>query len=154
MQHKKTTNAILTLGHILQAHVEHGIVQSSSHQEFQTQVVNALGIAEGLALLGLIPVGNEAITEGQTGGRVRSGFIAVKHATRQGGLDMADNLLLKAILVGDALDLVPPPCFALGFGDRGWRKKVALAAAFPNASCLVCSVFFLFFLLFLLCRLF
>jgi hypothetical protein len=30
---------------------------------------------------------------------------------------MADNLFLKAILVGDALDLVPPPCFALGFGD-------------------------------------
>lgn len=116
-QAKEQLHSILTLGYILQAHVEHGIVQSSSHQEFQTQVVNALGIAERLTLLGLVPIGDEAITESQTGGRVRGGFIAVKHATRQGCLDMADNLFLKGILVGDALDLVPPPCFALGFGD-------------------------------------
>lgn len=107
----------LTLGNILQPHIEHGIVQGSSHEELQTEVVNTLGIAECLALLGLVPVGDESITEGQAGGCVRGSLVAVEHATGQGGFDMADNFLLKGVLVGDVLDLIPPPCLALGLGN-------------------------------------
>lgn len=104
---------------MLQSHVEHGIVQGTAHEEFQTEIVDALGIAECLALLGLVPLDDETITEGQTGGGVRSSLVAVEHAASQGSLDMTDDLSLKVVLVADGLDLVPPPCFTLGLGDRG-----------------------------------
>ena len=73
-------------------------------------------------MLSAVPLEDETITEGQTAGRVGGLFVAVVQATGKGGLDMANNLLLKAVLVLEAAGLVFEPSLALAFGNRGWLK--------------------------------
>ncbi len=53
----------LTLGNVFVANVEHGIVESTAHEEFEAEVVDTLGVTVGLLLLSLVPIGNEAIAE-------------------------------------------------------------------------------------------
>lgn len=108
-----------TLGRVLEPDVEHGVVQSPSHQKLQAEVVDTLAVAVRLALLGLVPVGDEAVAERKARRCVRRRLIAVEHAAGQRGLDMADDLLLEASLVCKVLDLVLLPRLALRFGDGG-----------------------------------
>lgn len=115
----------LTLGSVLLSNVQHSVVQSAAHEELKTEVVDTLGIAICLALLGSIPIKNQAVTEGQTGGRVGSMFIAVEHGTGKSGLDMTDNLLLEAIFASESARLVALPCVALGLGNRGYSEGVS-----------------------------
>jgi len=107
-----------SLGEILLSNVEHSIVQGSSHQELQAEVVDTLAVSKGLTLLGAIPLKDQTITESQAGGGVSGSLVAVEHATSQRGLDMADNLALEAILVLEAGALVFQPGLALRFRDR------------------------------------
>lgn len=117
--------AALTLGNILQSDVEHGIVEGTAHEKLQREVVDTLSVDEGLALLGLVPLLDQTVAEGQTGGRVRSRLVAVEHATGESGLDMADDIRLKLLLglEGSSLGLVP--CFALGLRDGSYSETVS-----------------------------
>lgn len=124
----------LTLGNILQANVEHGIVKRPAHQELQTQVVDPLTICESLALLSSVPFEDQAVAEGQAGSRVGSRFVAVEHATRKCCLDMTDNLVLEFILVLKATDLMFGPGFSLGFWDRSCVVDDLLARTPPCPS--------------------
>lgn len=110
----------LTLGGILQTNVEHSIVQSASHQEFETEIIHTLRVAVGVTLLSAIPVKDQSITESQAGSRVGSVLVAIVQASSKSGFDMADNLFLEAILVLEAGGLVSLPSLTLGFGDRSW----------------------------------
>jgi hypothetical protein len=105
----------LTLGCILEADIEHGIVQSAAHEKFETKIVDALGIAESLTLLGAVPVENELVAERQAGGGVCSVLVAVEHASGKGSLDMADDLLLKVLGGLEGLSLTPLPGLTLRF---------------------------------------
>lgn len=111
-----------TLGKVLLADIQHGIVKRPAHQELQTQVVDPLAVRESLALLGPIPLQNEAIAESKTGGRVRSGFVAVEHAPGEGGLDVADDFGLKAIFVFEALDLMLGPGLTLWLRNGSYKE--------------------------------
>lgn len=107
-----------TLGHILQSNVQHGIVQGSAHQELQTQVVDSLSICKGLSLLCLVPFGDQAISECQTGRGIGCRLIAIEHATSKCSFDMSNDLFLKIFLVYEGLGLEFLPCGALWFGNR------------------------------------
>jgi hypothetical protein len=107
----------LTLRQLLLANVQHGIVQSPAHEKFQTQVVNPFAISEGLALLGAVPLEDEAITEGKTACRVCCRLVAVEHATSQCRLDVANETGLEAIFVLEGADLVLEPCLSLRLRD-------------------------------------
>ena len=107
-----------TLGNILETNVEHSIVERPSHEELETEVVHPLAVGEGLALLGAVPLKDQAVAEGQAGGRVGGRLVAVEHAAGECGLDMADDLLLELVRVLEAVHLVLSPCHSLGFGDR------------------------------------
>lgn len=106
-----------TLCSILLTHVEHSIVKSTAHQELETEVIHALGVAISLSLLSSVPIKDQAITESQTGSRVGSMFIAVEDRAGKSGLDMADNLFLEAFFASKATRLVALPCFTLRFGN-------------------------------------
>lgn len=121
----KLNLSLLTLGSVLLAHVQHGVVQGAAHEELKTEVVDTLRIAVCLTLLSSVPIKNQAVTESQTGGRVGSMFVAVEHGTGKGGLDMTDNLLLEAIFASESTRLVALPCFALGFGNRSYSESVS-----------------------------
>jgi hypothetical protein len=108
---------MLTLCAVLEADIEHGIVQRSSHEELETEIVDALRVPVGLFLLRLVPIENQAIPEGQAGGRVGSILIAIKHTPSERGLDMADNLLLEFALIMKPAGLVTLPGLALGLGN-------------------------------------
>ena len=107
--------------HILQADIQHSVIQSPAHEKLKTKVVDTLGIGRSLALLCFVPLGNEAVTESQAGGRVGRAFVAVEQASGEGCLDMANHLLFEPILVGEAFDLVLLPSFALRFGDGSYQ---------------------------------
>lgn len=112
----------LTLGDILEANVQHGIVERPAHEELQTQVVDPLTIGEGLALLGTVPFQDQAVAEGQAGGRVGGRLVAVEHAASQRRLDMTNHLVLELILVLEAVDLVLGPCLTLWLGNRSCKS--------------------------------
>lgn len=128
---------LLTLGSVLLAHVQHGVVQGTAHEELKTEVIDTLGIAVCLTLLSSVPVKNQAVTESQTGGRVGSMFVAVEHGTGKGGLDMTDNLFLEAIFASETTRLVALPCFSLGFGDRSYSecKREPRTAQIEGTEC-------------------
>lgn len=105
------------LGDVLLADVEHGVVEGPAHEELEAQVVDPLAIGEGVALLGPVPLQDEAVPEGQAGGGVCGLLVAVEDAAREGGLDVADDLALEAILVLEPLGLVLGPGLPLGLRD-------------------------------------
>ena len=109
---------------VLLTNIQHGIVQSPAHQKLQAQVVNAFGIGKRLALLGTVPLKNEAVAEGQAGGGVGGCLIAVEHAAGQRGLDVAHNLTLESIFVLKAAGLMLQPGRSLGFRDRSCSEDV------------------------------
>lgn len=106
-----------TFGGVLEAYIENGIVEGTAHEKLQAEVVDTLGIAVGVALLRLVPIGNEAVTEGQAGGGVGGLFVAVEQAAGQGGLDVADDLAFEAVCVFKILDRMAAPCLTLRFRD-------------------------------------
>lgn len=110
----------LTLGDVLQAHIEDGVVEGTAHEELEGEIVDALRVTEGLALLGSVPLGDEAVTEGQGSGRVGGRLVAVVQAAGQGRLDMTDDLLLETLDVLEGLGLVLSPGGALRLGDRSY----------------------------------
>lgn len=112
------------LGDVLLADVEHGVVEGPAHEELQAQVVDPLAVGEGLALLGPVPLQDEAVPEGQAGGGVCGLLVAVEDTARQGGLDVADDLALEAILVLEALGLVLGPSLPLGLGDGSCAMNI------------------------------
>jgi hypothetical protein len=100
--------------------------------------VNALLVSEGLALLRLVPVQDQAVSEGQGRSSVGGGFIAVEEGARKSGLDMANSVFRKVVCrreglghllewsvispLGDALSQLTyklPPCLAL----RLWNTR-------------------------------
>lgn len=114
----------LTLGDVFALDVEHGIVESSAHQEFEREVVYPLAVGEGLPLLCLVPVFDQTVAESQGSSGIRSHVIAVEHATGQSGLDMADNFLFELVLVLEAVELVLGPSITLRLRDRGWEQSL------------------------------
>lgn len=79
----------------------------STHLVFPQHTVESLLVGEGLPLLGLVPVDNEAVSEGKCSARVGSAvlwlvaanvrlqeknlqLIAVEQGSRQSGLNMFD----------------------------------------------------------------
>jgi hypothetical protein len=107
----------LTLGRVLETHVQHGIVESAAHEEFETEVVDALWVAEGLTLLSTVPVENKLVAKRQTGGRICGILVAIEHASGEGRLNMAHDLLLKVLRSFEGLDLTPLPCLTLRLRD-------------------------------------
>jgi hypothetical protein len=99
------------------ANVQHGIVQSPAHQELQAQVVNTFAVGKSLALLGAVPLEDEAVTEGKTACCVRCRLVAVEHAAGQRRLNVANKTGLEAIFVLEGADLVLQPCLSLRFRD-------------------------------------
>ena len=124
-----------TFSYILGTDIEHRVVERPPHEELQAEVVDTLAVGVGLALLGPVPLQDQPVAEGQARGGVGSRLVAVEHAPGQGGLDVADDLLLEAILVLEPASLVLEPCLTLWFGDRGcldmgrvvsrWRELAA-----------------------------
>lgn len=112
------------LGDVLLADVEHGVVEGPAHEELQTQVVDPLAVGKGVALLRPVPLQDEAVPEGQAGRGVCSLLVAVEDAARQGGLDVADDLALEAILVLETLGLVLGPSLPLGLGDGSCAMNI------------------------------
>ncbi|GJC79271.1 hypothetical protein ColLi_02109 [Colletotrichum liriopes] len=109
---------LLTLGNVLQADVQHGVVEGATHEELEREVVDALSVDEGLALLSLVPLLDQTVTEGQAGGGVGSCLIAVEHAASQSGFDMADHLRFELVLALERSGLSLGPCGALRLWDR------------------------------------
>jgi hypothetical protein len=128
LQSLTTAREVLTFGNTLQAKVQHGIVQRTAHEKLQTEVVDTLGIGECLALLGFVPVLDEAVSECQTGGRVGSVLIAVIQTASERGLDMADDLVLETVTISEAFDLVLGPGLALGLRDGSWSNGKSVQA--------------------------
>lgn len=116
---------MLTLGRVLLSNIEHGIVQGAAHQKLKTEVVDALGVAVSLTLLGFVPVQDQTITEGQASGRIGGVLVAIEDASSERGFNMTDNLLLKVVLAPEATSLVFLPCLALGFGDGSYSRWLA-----------------------------
>ncbi len=108
-----------TLRSVLEAYIEYGVVEGTAHEKLQAEVVDTLVIAVRVALLRLVPIGNEAVAEGEASGGVGGLFVAVEQAAGQSSLDMTDDFALKPVRVFKILDRVAVPCFALGFRDRG-----------------------------------
>lgn len=111
------------LGDVLLANVKHGVVEGAAHQELQTEVVDALAVGKGLTLLGPVPLEDEAVPEGQAGGGVCCPFVAVVDTAGEGRLDVADDLVLEAVLVLEAIGLVLGPSLPLGFRNGSWETK-------------------------------
>ena len=112
-----------TFSHVLQSNVQHGIVKSSTHQEFQTEIVDPLPIREGLPLLCAVPLRDQPVPECKTGGGIRSSLIAVEHAASKCSLNMANDLLLELILGGEAVGSEFLPRFPLRLGDRSYERQ-------------------------------
>lgn len=113
---------MLTLGGVFVTDVEHCIVECPAHEKLETEIVNTFGIAVGLALLRAIPVENQSIAKSQARGRVGGALVAIEHAPRKRGLDMADDFLLEAVLVGEAGTTVSLPRLSLGLRNRSCRR--------------------------------
>lgn len=107
----------LTLGNILEAHIQHGIVQGTTHEKLEGEIVDALGIAEGLTLLRAVPLRHQAVAESKASRRVCCRLVAVVQTPGEGRLNVANDFLLEAIAVLERLRLVLCPCFALRLGD-------------------------------------
>lgn len=122
-----------TFGSVLQSDIQHGIVQGSSHEELKTEVVDTLGIAIRLSLLRLVPIENQAVSEGQASGGVSRLLIAVEDAASERGLNMTDNLLLEVFLGAESRRLVALPSLALGLRNGGLREWLARSRE-ENAS--------------------
>lgn len=105
-----------TLCNVFESNVQHRIVQRSTHQELQAQIVDTLGICERLPLLCAIPFRNQLIPERQTRRRIGCRLVTVEHASSKGSLDMADNFLFEflGILKALCLELLPSCTLALG----------------------------------------
>ena len=108
-----------TLRDVLCANVEYGIVQRATHQEFETKVVDTLGVGQGLTLLSPVPLLDQTITDGEAGGRVCGRLVAVEQATSQVGLDVANDLFLELILGPEAFKGIFVPSLTLRLGNRG-----------------------------------
>lgn len=109
--------SIHTFCDVLQAKVEHGIVHGTSHEELQTEIIHALAVGKSLTLLRLVPVGDQAITEGQRGRRVGSALITVVQTAGECSFDVSDNLLLESIDIRESLHLMLGPSLSLGLGN-------------------------------------
>lgn len=121
----KANISSLTLGDVLQAHIENGVVQGTAHEELEGEIVDTLGVAECLALLGPVPLGDEAVAESQGGSRVGGRLVAVVQAAGEGSLDMADDLFLETLDVLEGLGFVLGPGRTLRLGDRGCGERLA-----------------------------
>lgn len=115
----------LTLCRVLLANVEHGIVEGAAHEELEGEVVDALRVGKGLALLRLVPVDDKLVAEGQAGGRVGGRLVAIEHRASQRRLHVPDHRLLKVIRVTEARHLVLQPGRPLALGNRGCSESHA-----------------------------
>ena len=85
-------SVIHTSCHVLQANIEHSIVQCSSHQKFQREIwtyisrgllsllrashtVNPFLVCEGLSLLSSVPFNDESVPESQRSARISSSSV-------------------------------------------------------------------------------
>lgn len=118
--------ASLTLGGVLETHVQHSIVESAAHEEFETEVVDALWVSEGLTLLSTVPVQNELVAKCQTSRRIRSVFVTIEHASGKGRLDMANDFVLEVLWSFESLVLAPLPCLTLRLGNGGFTELSAI----------------------------
>jgi hypothetical protein len=123
---------VRAFGNILQSHVQHSIIQSSTHQELQTQVVDTLGITESLSLLSAVPLCDQSISECQTGSSICSGLVAIEHRSGKGSFDMANDLLLEFVFICEGMSLELLPCCALRFGDRSYIIRYSLESIFES----------------------
>lgn len=114
---------MLTLGSILQANIQHSIIQSPTHEEFETKVVNALGVPISLSLLRLVPVKNQAVTKSQAGSRVGSPLVNIEHTPGKGCFDMAHNFLLELVWIFETGSLAALPGLALRLRNRGYKVR-------------------------------
>lgn len=116
----------LTLSNILEPNIQHSIIKRSPHQELQTEIIDSLPIRKRLSLLRPVPLRNQTVSERKTSSRIRRSLVTVKHASRQCGLDMADNFPLEVFLGGEAFSCELLPCCSLGLGDGScWEKGLA-----------------------------
>jgi len=123
----------LTFSNILQPHIQHSIIQRPAHQKLQTQIVDPLGIRKSLPLLRTVPLSDQAIPERQTSSRIRRRLVAIEHATRECGFDMAHDFFLEIVLCDKGFGLEFLPCFALGLGDRCcWEARRMSAVTVPT----------------------
>lgn len=65
---RDTGKAHLRFGAVLHAYVEHGIVQRAAHEKLETEVVDSLAVRKRLPLLSSIPLKDQTVAKGQTGG--------------------------------------------------------------------------------------
>jgi hypothetical protein len=65
----------------------------------------------------MIPLCDQAVSEGQTGSGVRGRLVAVEHATRERRLDMAHDFFLEVLGGREGLRAVLLPGSALVLGD-------------------------------------
>lgn len=110
----------LTSRQILQPNIQHCIIQRSTHQELEREIIHPLGIGQSLTLLSSIPLRDEAVAEGQRSRSVRGRLVAVEHAAGQRRLDVAHDLALEFFGRAEGLGGELLPCFPLGLGDRCW----------------------------------
>jgi hypothetical protein len=113
-----------TFSNILQANVQHSIVQSPAHQKLQAQVIDSLWISKGLSLLCTVPLGDQAVSEGQTGGSICSGLVTIEHAPGEGSFDMSNDLLLEFILALEGVGLELLPGSSLGLRDGSYGSEL------------------------------
>lgn len=82
---------------ILDVVVENGVIERSAHQKLEGEVVDTLLILEGLLLLSLVPVDDQAITNGECGTAVCGLIVAVVEGTSESGFDMANDIFLYGV---------------------------------------------------------
>lgn len=111
-----------TLGDVLQANIQHRIIQGPAHQKLQAQVIHSFGIAVRLTLLRPVPVSDETVAKGKARSRISGDFVAVEHASGEGGFHMAHNFLFEPVSVSEAGYLVSLPGFPLRLGDGGCKS--------------------------------
>lgn len=109
-----------TLCNVLLANVQNGVIQRPPHEKLETEVVDALVVLQGLVLLRLVPVLDQAVAERKARGGVCGGLVAVVHAAGQVGLHMSDELSLKVLPRFEGLEGVLEPCLALGHRDGSY----------------------------------
>ena len=79
--------------------VNKGILESSSHQEFERKVVNPLAVVVVVELLSIVPRLDEPISDSVSSGLVSTEVVKVKSSSSKGVLNMVNNLSLDGLLV-------------------------------------------------------
>jgi hypothetical protein len=92
---------------------------------------------ERLALLRVVPFGDQPVPEGQAGRGIRGGLVTIEHATGERRFDMADDLFLEALRVCEGEGLVFLPGRALRLGNRSCPERATLAMLTSEASRLI-----------------